>query len=179
MSRVRGAISTIVTDHRSAFAVVAGIVGAVVGLAAVIFNWLIAVWMRATTGAADYSVTGGAPHGWPAWTHILIIAVPVVSALMYGPMIWRWAPTAKGHGIPEVMLAVRRRGGKIPGRVSEAGRLAVKARSFRSVRPWGPRSHRGCVFPPHASWCSPPAVLPAVLPPHSMLRWLVRSLRSK
>ena len=112
MSRVRGAISAIVTDHRSAFAVVAGIVGAVVGLAAVIFNWLIAVWMRATTGAADYSVTGGAPHGWPAWTHILIIAVPVVSALMYGPMIWRWAPTAKGHGIPEVMLAVRRRGGK-------------------------------------------------------------------
>ena len=79
MSRVRRAISAIVTDHRSAFAVVAGIVGAVVGLAAVIFNWLIAVWMRATTGAADYSVTGGAPHGWPAWTHILIIAVPVVS----------------------------------------------------------------------------------------------------
>ena len=118
MSRVRRAISAIVTDHRSAFAVVAGIVGAVVGLAAVIFNWLIAVWMRATTGAADYSVTGGAPHGWPAWTHILIIAVPVVSALMYGPMIWRWAPTAKGHGIPEVMLAVRRRGGKIPGRVA-------------------------------------------------------------
>ncbi len=59
------------------------------------------------------------PHGvwgWPPWLFLLLS--PAIAGMLYGPLIQRFAPSAKGHGIPEVMLAVRRKGGRIPGRVA-------------------------------------------------------------
>ncbi|WIK65140.1 chloride channel protein [Gleimia hominis] len=112
------AVRGLVAGHRSAFALATAFVGLVVGLAAVAFNLSIEGWSFLMTGAFDYTVHPWAPH---AQLHIgrwFLIFVPVISALIYGPMIAKWAPTAKGHGIPEVMLAVRRRGGRIPGTVA-------------------------------------------------------------
>jgi CIC family chloride channel protein len=37
----------------------------------------------------------------------------VVGGLLYGPLIERFAREARGHGVPEVMLAVAERGGRI------------------------------------------------------------------
>ena len=39
--------------------------------------------------------------------------VPVLAGLLYGPLIQRFAREARGHGVPEVMLAVAENGGRI------------------------------------------------------------------
>lgn len=41
------------------------------------------------------------------------ILAPVLGALIFGPMIWKWAREARGHGVPEVMEAVALKGGRI------------------------------------------------------------------
>lgn len=47
-----------------------------------------------------------------------IAVVPVLGALAAGPLIYRGAIEAKGHGVPEVMEAVALRGGRIRPRVA-------------------------------------------------------------
>jgi CIC family chloride channel protein len=42
-----------------------------------------------------------------------VLIVPVVAGLLYGPLIHRFAREARGHGVPEVMLAVAENGGRI------------------------------------------------------------------
>ena len=39
--------------------------------------------------------------------------IPVLGGLLYGPLVDRFAKEARGHGVPEVMLAVAENGGKI------------------------------------------------------------------
>jgi CIC family chloride channel protein len=42
-----------------------------------------------------------------------VLIVPVLGGLIYGPLIYRFAREARGHGVPEVMLAVAENGGRI------------------------------------------------------------------
>ncbi|MDO4792086.1 MAG: chloride channel protein [Buchananella hordeovulneris] len=108
-----------IAGHRSLLALVAVLIGALVGLASVLFDLMIRAWSWVGTGYTDYAAHAGAAHGWlgiPAWVFLLLL--PVVSGLLYGPLVARFAPSARGHGIPEVMLAVARNGGRIPGRVA-------------------------------------------------------------
>ena len=42
-----------------------------------------------------------------------VVLAPVIGGLIYGPLVARFAPEARGHGVPEVMLAVNQRGGRI------------------------------------------------------------------
>ena len=35
-----------------------------------------------------------------------VVLAPVVGGLIYGPLVSRFAPEARGHGVPEVMFAV-------------------------------------------------------------------------
>lgn len=114
-----GSLGAAIGRHRSLIGVVAGLVGALVGAAAVLFTLMIRGWTRVSTGFEEYTTHAGADHGLlglPPW--VFLLASPVVAALLYGPLVQRFAPTARGHGIPEVMLAVRRKGGRIPGRVA-------------------------------------------------------------
>lgn len=111
-------VARVVGDHRFALALVAALIGTLVGGAAVLFNLMIRAWTWVSTGYQDYSTHPGAPHGVWGWSPWFLVMAPVVAGLVYGPMIQKWAPSARGHGIPEVMLAVRRRGGRIPGRVA-------------------------------------------------------------
>jgi CIC family chloride channel protein len=53
-----------------------------------------------------------------------IVAVPVIGGLLYGPLIDRFAREARGHGVPEVMLAVAEEGGRIRPRVALVKSLA-------------------------------------------------------
>ena len=122
-TRVR--VGHTVASHRSLLGVVAALVGAVVGAAAVLFNLAIRAWTWVSTGFEEYTTHIGASHGlwgWAPWLFLLLS--PAVAGLLYGPLIQRFAPSAKGHGIPEVMLAVRRKGGRIPGRVAVVKILA-------------------------------------------------------
>ena len=42
-----------------------------------------------------------------------MLIVPVLGGLLYGPLVQRFAPEARGHGVPEVMLAVAESDGRI------------------------------------------------------------------
>lgn len=102
------------------------IVGAGAGLAAVAFRWLVQTATLIFTGTADYSATTGHPADpWVPWLGgAFVILAPAVGGLIYGPLVHRFAREARGHGVPEVMYAVARRGGHIPGRVAIVKALA-------------------------------------------------------
>ena len=100
-------------------------VGAGAGAGAVVFRYLILGFTYAFTGHRDYSGAGRAPygyfHGIGPW---FVLAAPVLGGLIYGPLINRFAREARGHGVPEVMLAVAERGGRIRPQVAVIKSLA-------------------------------------------------------
>lgn len=100
-------------------------VGAAAAGFAVIFRWLIETFTRLFTGYTDYAGAPGEanPHlpGLGAW---FVIGAPVVAGLLYGPLVHFFAREARGHGVPEVMFAVARRGGRIAPRVAGIKALA-------------------------------------------------------
>ena len=53
-----------------------------------------------------------------------MLVIPVVGGLLYGPLIQRFAREARGHGVPEVMLAVAENGGRIRPQVTIVKALA-------------------------------------------------------
>ncbi len=53
-----------------------------------------------------------------------LIFIPVLGALIVGPVIYKFASEAWGHGVPEVMEALRSRGGRIRARVAAVKILA-------------------------------------------------------
>ncbi|MFI1920219.1 chloride channel protein [Nocardia sp. NPDC020380] len=94
--------------------VMAVAVGAATGLAAVAFRYLIVGATRLFTGYDDYSGLGRvASAHWPALGFWFLLAAPVLAGVIYGPIVNRFAPEARGHGVPEVMYAVAEHGGRI------------------------------------------------------------------
>ena len=53
-----------------------------------------------------------------------LVVIPVIGGLLYGPLIYRYAREARGHGVPEVMIAVAENGGRIRPQVSVVKALA-------------------------------------------------------
>ncbi len=100
-------------------------VGAGAGGAAIGFRWLIKVFTFAFTGHADYAGLGpvGNPHV-PGLGRWFVIFAPVAAGLLYGPLVHFFAREARGHGVPEVMYAVARRGGRIAPQVAGVKALA-------------------------------------------------------
>ncbi|HEY4268264.1 MAG TPA: chloride channel protein [Galbitalea sp.] len=50
--------------------------------------------------------------------------IPIVGGLIYGPLVYRFAREARGHGVPEVMIAVAENGGRIRPQVAGIKALA-------------------------------------------------------
>ncbi|MBW2097975.1 MAG: chloride channel protein, partial [Deltaproteobacteria bacterium] len=92
--------------------VMAAVVGAGTGLAAVFFIRLIAL-------IEHFSYTE-AMVLCPSLGRLWLIVIPVLGALIGGPIIAYFATEAKGHGVPEVMKALILRGGRIRPRVAIA-----------------------------------------------------------
>ena len=94
--------------------VLALVVGIGAGLGAIAFRELIAGLTQVFSGHDDYSGAGRVanPHvpGLGIW---FLLLAPVVGGLLYGPLVSRFAPEARGHGVPEVMLSVSEHGGRI------------------------------------------------------------------
>jgi CIC family chloride channel protein len=102
------------------------LVGLGAGLAAVAFRWLIVGATQIFSGTADYSATTRHPaNHWVPWLGpAFVILAPAIGGLMYGPLVHWFAREARGHGVPEVMYAVARKGGRIKGRVAVVKALA-------------------------------------------------------
>ncbi|WCD90658.1 H(+)/Cl(-) exchange transporter ClcA [Streptomyces xanthophaeus] len=110
---------------QAGFAVLAVLVGAGAGLGAVGFRWLIELFTRLLSGHADYSDAGHAPNPLVPWLGpYFVLLAPVVAGALYGPLVYRYAKEARGHGVPEVMYAVARQQGRIPSRVAAVKALA-------------------------------------------------------
>ena len=52
------------------------------------------------------------------------VVIPVIGGLIYGPLIYRYAREARGHGVPEVMIAVASEGGRIRPQVAAVKSVA-------------------------------------------------------
>jgi CIC family chloride channel protein len=92
------------------------IVGIGAGLGAVIFRRLIEGVHRVAYDGLAGMMEGIYPF------YLLII--PALGGAIFGPLIYRFAREAKGHGVPEVMEAVALRGGRIRPRVAIVKSLA-------------------------------------------------------
>ena len=95
------------------------------GLGAIAFRELIRGCTLLFSGHADYSAVGHAanPH-LAALGPWFVILAPAIGGLLYGPLVSRFAPEARGHGVPEVMLAVNRFGGRMRAQVPLVKALA-------------------------------------------------------
>ncbi len=101
------------------------VTGAGAGGGAVGFRYLILGFTEVFTGRSDYSDAGhvASPH-FPVLGIYFVLLVPVIGGLIYGPIVDRFAKEARGHGVPEVMLAVSERGGRIAPQVAIVKSLA-------------------------------------------------------
>ena len=89
-------------------------VGAGAGAGAVAFRYMILGLTELFTGHRDYSAAGHAVNPLlPGLGIYFVVLAPVVGGLLYGPLVSRFAPEARGHGVPEVMYAVNRLGGRM------------------------------------------------------------------
>jgi CIC family chloride channel protein len=101
------------------------VVGAGAGGGAIVFRWLIATFSYVLSGHRDYSTAGHAANPFvPGLGRWFVLLAPVVAGLLYGPLVHLFAREARGHGVPEVMYAVARRGGRIAPQVAAVKALA-------------------------------------------------------
>lgn len=101
------------------------VVGVGAGFGAVAFRYLIFGLTWLFTGSTQFGHLGRVSSGHLPWLGVwFFVLVPVVGGLVYGPLIYRFAPEARGHGVPEVMLAVAENGGRIRPQVSVVKALA-------------------------------------------------------
>ncbi len=101
------------------------LIGVGSGLGAIGFRYMIEGFTELFSGHSDPSDLGhfSNPH-LPILGPFVVLVVPVIGGLLYGPLVYRFAPEARGHGVPEVMLAVHSNEGRIRRRVPVVKSLA-------------------------------------------------------
>jgi CIC family chloride channel protein len=87
------------------------VVGLLTGLGSVGFIRMLGAITRFSR-----EVIGGGSLGFLGSASVVLL--PALGGLMAGPLIERFAKEAKGHGVPEVMMALSTRGGRIRKRVA-------------------------------------------------------------
>jgi CIC family chloride channel protein len=101
------------------------VVGAGAGLGAVAFRYLIYFFTWLATGHSQFGQAGYVGSAHLPWLGLgFFVVIPVIGGLLYGPLIYKWAREARGHGVPEVMIAVADNGGRIRWQVSVVKALA-------------------------------------------------------
>ena len=99
------------------------VVGTSTGYGAILFITLIEHARNIFFGFSADVLAGIMPvseSGYKWW----VIAIPAIGGLLAGPLIYYFAKEAKGHGVPEVMDAVARKGGIIRPQVAAIKALA-------------------------------------------------------
>jgi len=143
------AASAWLRGSRIGLVVMALVVGAGSGLGAVGFRWLIYAFTWLATGHDQFGQQGRVASAHLAWLGLgFFVVIPVVGGLLYGPLVQRFAREARGHGVPEVMLAVAENGGRIrpPVTVVKALASALCIGTGGSVGREGPIVQIGSAF---------------------------------
>ncbi|MFH1687021.1 MAG: chloride channel protein [bacterium] len=97
------------------------VVGLTTGLGAVGFIHLIRYFNNLFFGLTDQVLTQAVGQiDFKFWLPL----IPMLGGLLVGPIVYKFASEAKGHGVPEVMNAVARLGGIIRPRVAAAKTIA-------------------------------------------------------
>jgi CIC family chloride channel protein len=110
---------------RGGLLVVAVVVGAGSGLGAVAFRYLIYFVTWLATGHVQFGQQGRVASAHLPWLGLgFFVVIPVIGGLIYGPLIYKYAREARGHGVPEVMIAVASEGGRIRPQVAGVKALA-------------------------------------------------------
>jgi len=109
LRRLNRALWTHEQIYLLALAIGVGLLG---GYGAVGFRWLIAFFQGLAYGDPADILHGLANHSW-----LYRLMVPAAAGAIVGPTIYFLAREAKGHGVPEVMLAVALEGGRIRKRI--------------------------------------------------------------
>ncbi|GFG73862.1 chloride channel protein [Mycobacterium botniense] len=95
------------------------------GFGAVAFRYLIYGFTWLATGHPAFGQQGWVPSGHLPWLGLaFFVLIPVLGGLLYGPLIFHFAREARGHGVPEVMIAVAENGGRIRPQVTIVKALA-------------------------------------------------------
>ena len=136
---------------RGGLLAIALMVGAGSGLGAVAFRYLIYFFTWVATGHVLFGQQGRVASTHLPWLGLgFFVVIPVIGGLIYGPLIYRYAREARGHGVPEVMIAVAEKAAGSgprsppssrsppPSASGQAGRSAGRARSCRSAPRWPP-----------------------------------------
>ena len=112
-------------SRRLGLLVLSVLIGTGAGLGAVAFRYMIKGGTYALSGFADYAGHGHAANpDFPWLGRWFVLIAPVVAGLLYGPLVYRFAKEARGHGVPEVMVAVARNGGRIRPQVAVVKSIA-------------------------------------------------------
>jgi chloride channel protein, CIC family len=110
---------------RGGLLAIALVVGAGSGLGAVAFRYLIYFFTWLATGHVQFGQQGRVPSGHLPWLGLaFFVVIPVIGGLIYGPLIYKYAREARGHGVPEVMIAVADGGGRIRPQVAAVKSIA-------------------------------------------------------
>ncbi len=105
--------------ENTAMIIIAIIIGVIAGYAAVGIRFLIEEFSH-----LSYPGNGTVLENITNTPWYFVILVPTIGGLIVGPLIYFFAPEAKGHGVPEVMQAILLKGGKIRPRVAAVKALA-------------------------------------------------------
>ncbi|MCL2514410.1 MAG: chloride channel protein [Microbacteriaceae bacterium] len=101
------------------------VVGVGAALGALIFRTLVYGFTWLATGSQEFGQAGRVISTHLPWLgDAFYLVIPVVGGLLYGPIVYRWAREARGHGVPEVMVAVAEKGGRIRPQVAGVKALA-------------------------------------------------------
>jgi chloride channel protein, CIC family len=101
------------------------LVGAGAGLGAVVFRYLVNFFTWLATGHSEFGQAGYVGSSHLPWLGLgFFVVIPSIGGLLYGPLIYKWAREARGHGVPEVMVAVADNGGRIRWQVAVVKSLA-------------------------------------------------------
>ncbi|HWC79535.1 MAG TPA: chloride channel protein [Pseudonocardiaceae bacterium] len=121
----RTRVGTWLRGNRFGLFVIALLVGIGAGFGAIVFRYLVYGFTWLATGHTEFGQQGWTSSAHLPWLGLgFFVVIPVLGGLLYGPLIYRFAREARGHGVPEVMIAVAEHGGRIRPQVSVVKALA-------------------------------------------------------